>query len=133
MRLPESRRGKLIALIALAAAAAAVFLLYRRFFPEFDLQQLLDDFANLLGDWTYLIVGTLAFLDTGAFIGLLVPGETAMTLGGAVAGLGVINLYLLIAIAWSMAFLGDSFSFMLGRKLGRNFVLDHGPRVRVTR
>ncbi len=133
MRLPESRRGKLIALIALAAAAAAVFLLYRRFFPEFDLQQLLDDFANLLGDWTYLIVGTLAFLETGAFIGLLVPGETAMTLGGAVAGLGVINLYLLIAIAWSMAFLGDSFSFMLGRKLGRNFVLDHGPRVRVTR
>ena len=56
MRLPEYRRGKLIALIALAAAAAAVFLLYRRFFPEFDLQQLLDDFANLLGDWTYLIV-----------------------------------------------------------------------------
>ncbi|MEX1218998.1 MAG: bifunctional DedA family/phosphatase PAP2 family protein [Solirubrobacterales bacterium] len=133
MRLPESRRGRLIALAALAAAGVTVFLLYRRFFPEFDLQQLLDDFANLLGNWTYLIVGALAFLETGAFVGLLVPGETVVTLGGAVAGLGVINLYLLIAIAWSMAFLGDSFSFMLGRKLGRNFVLDHGPRVRVTR
>ena len=133
MRLPESRRGRLIALAALVVAAVIAFLLYRRFFPEFDLQQLLDDFANLLGDWTYLIVGTLAFLETGAFVGLLVPGETAMTLGGAVAGLGVINLYLLIAIAWTMAFLGDSFSFMLGRKLGRNFVLDHGSKVRVTR
>lgn len=133
MRLPESRRGKLIAVAALVAAGVVAFLLYRRFFPEFDLQQLLDDFANLLGDWTYLIVGTLAFLETGAFVGLLVPGETVMTLGGAVAGLGVINLYLVIAIAWSMAFLGDSFSFMLGRKLGRNFVLEHGPKVRVTR
>lgn len=133
MRLPESRRGKLIAVAALVAAGIVAFLLYRRFFPEFDLQQLLDDFANLLGNWTYLIVGALAFLETGAFVGLLVPGETVMTLGGAVAGLGVINLYLVIAIAWSMAFLGDSFSFMLGRKLGRNFVLEHGPKVRVTR
>jgi undecaprenyl-diphosphatase len=122
-----------VALVAVVAAAVVAFLLYRRFFPEFDLQQLLDDFANLLGDWTYLIVGALAFLETGAFVGLLVPGETAMTLGGAVAGLGVINLYLLIAIAWSMAFFGDSFSFMLGRKLGRNFVIKHGPKVRVTR
>lgn len=133
MRIPESKRGKLIAIAVLIGAAAVAFFLYRRYFPEFDLQQLLDDFANLLGDWTYLIVGLLAFLETGAFVGLLVPGETAMTLGGAVAGLGVINLYLLIAIAWSMAFFGDSFSFMLGRKLGRDFVINHGPRVRVTR
>ncbi len=133
LRLPDSRRGKLIALAGLAVAGLALFLLYRRFFPEFDLQQLLDDFANLLGDWTYLIVGLLAFLETGAFVGLLVPGETAMIVGGAVAGLGVINLYLLVAIAWSMAFLGDSFSFMLGRKLGRGFVLRHGSKVGVTR
>ena len=132
MRLPESRRGKLIALAGLAIAGLVLYLLYQRFFPEFDLQQLLDDFANLLGDWTYLIVGLLAFLETGAFVGLLVPGETAMIVGGAVAGLGVINLYLLIAIAWSMAFLGDSFSFMLGRKLGRGFVLRHGSKVGIT-
>lgn len=133
LRLPESRRGKLIALVGLAIAGLVLYLLYQRFFPEFDLQQLLDDFANLLGDWTYLIVGVLAFLETGAFVGLLVPGETAMIVGGAVAGLGVIDLYLLIAIAWSMAFLGDSFSFMLGRKLGRGFVLRHGSKVGITR
>jgi membrane protein DedA with SNARE-associated domain/membrane-associated phospholipid phosphatase len=133
LRLPESRRGKLIALAALVAGAIVIFLLYRRFFPDFDPQALLDDFANLLGDWTYVIVGLMAFLEAGAFVGLLVPGETTMTIGGAVAGLGVINLYLLIAVAWLMAFLGDSFSFMLGRKLGRNFVLDHGPKVRITR
>ena len=133
MRLPESRRGRLVAATGLIIAGLLLFFLYRRFFPEFDLQQLLDDFANLLGDWTYLIVGLLAFLETGAFVGLLVPGETAMIVGGAVAGLGVINLYLLIAIAWTMAFLGDSFSFMLGRKLGRGFVLRHGSKVGVTR
>ncbi len=131
MSIPKTRRGRLLA-IGLAAVVVAGYVLYQRYFPEFDLQQLLDDFANLLGDWTYLIVGLLAFLETGAFVGLLVPGETAMIVGGAVAGQGVINLYLLLAIAWTMAFLGDSFSFMLGRKLGRGFVLEHGPKFRVT-
>jgi len=74
------------------------------------------------------VVGILAFLETGAFIGLLVPGETALLVGGAVAGQGVINVFLLIAIAWIMAFLGDTTSFWLGHRLGREFILRHGPR-----
>ena len=37
-----------------------------------------------------------AFAETGAFVGLLVPGETVMILGGAVAGQGAINVYIVI-------------------------------------
>lgn len=132
MRIPESRRGRVILAAGLIAAAAVIWVLYRKFFPEFDLQQLLDDFANLLGEWTYLVIGVLTFLETGAFVGLLVPGETALLIGGAVAGQGVINVYLLIAIAWVCAFLGDSTSFLLGHKLGREFVLRHGSKVAIT-
>ncbi len=51
-----------------------------------------------------------------------------MLLGGAVAGQGAIDIYLLIAIAWFSAWLGDTTSFLLGRRLGREFVLKHGPR-----
>jgi undecaprenyl-diphosphatase len=51
-----------------------------------------------------------------------------MILGGAVAGQGAINVYLVIAIAWLMAFLGDSTSFFVGRRLGRDFLRRHGPR-----
>lgn len=130
---PESGRRHLYLLAAAAVVAVVIYFLYRQFFPEFDLQQLLDDFANLLGDWTYLVVGVLAFLETGAFVGLLVPGETALLVGGAVAGQGVISVYLLIAIAWIMAFLGDTTSFWLGHRLGREFVLRHGPRFGITR
>ncbi len=92
------------------------------------MQELLGEFANFLGPWTYLVVGVLSFLETGAFVGLLVPGETALLIGGAVAGQGVINVFLLIAIAWLMAFLGDSTSFWLGHRLGRDFILRHGPK-----
>ena len=46
-----------------------------------------------------------------------------MLLGGAVAGQGAIDIYLLIAIAWFAAWLGDTTSFFIGRRLGRDFVL----------
>ena len=34
------------------------------------------------------LVGLLAFLETGAFIGLIAPGETTVIVGGLVAGQG---------------------------------------------
>ena len=43
------------------------------------------------GTWTYLLVGALAFLETGAFVGLIAPGETAVLVGGVVAGQGQIS------------------------------------------
>ena len=128
IKVPETKKGKRAAIVGVVAAVAVGFFLYKKFFPELDLQELLDEFANFLGAWTYLVVGVLAFLETGAFVGLLVPGETAMLIGGAVAGQGVINVFLLIAIAWIMAFLGDSTSFWLGHRLGREFILKHGPK-----
>ena len=51
-----------------------------------------------------------------------------MLLGGAVAGQGAIDIYLLIAIAWFAAWAGDTTSFFLGRRLGREFVIRNGPR-----
>ena len=97
-----------------------------------DLQGLLEDIANTLGAWTYLLVGVFAFAETGAFVGLVVPGETVMLIGGAVAGQGAIDIYLLIAIAWFAAWLGDTTSFFVGRRLGRGFVLKHGSRVGIS-
>ncbi|MFZ9669017.1 MAG: bifunctional DedA family/phosphatase PAP2 family protein [Solirubrobacterales bacterium] len=131
-KVPAWLKGKPARIAIILLLALAAWLLWKQFFPELDLQELLDRFAEFLGPWTYLIVAVLAFLETGAFVGLLVPGETTLLIGGAVAGLGQINLYLLIAIAWISAFLGDTFSFFLGRRLGRDFVLRHGPRVGIT-
>ncbi len=133
IKVPETKKGRRISLVAIVLAFAVGFYLYKTYFPQLDLQQLLDDFANFLGAWTYVVVGALAFLETGAFVGLLVPGETALLIGGAVAGQGVINVFLLIAIAWIMAFLGDSTSFYLGHRLGRDFILKHGPKFGITR
>lgn len=128
LRLPENRRRRRLTILAIAAAIASVYYLLSRVIPHDDLQQLLEDVSNTLGAWTYLLVGVFAFAETGAFVGLVVPGETVMLLGGAVAGQGAIDVYLLIAIAWFSAWAGDTTSFFLGRRLGREFVLRHGPR-----
>jgi membrane-associated protein len=92
-----------------------------------------SDAADSLGDWTYAAIPTLAFLETGAFVGLLVPGETAIVVGGVVAERGEVELPLLIALVWAAAVAGDAVSFLLGRRFGRPFLDTHGPRLRIRR
>jgi len=122
-------RRKRLLIAAAAAVVAGGYYFIGRELGSIDLQNLLEDVSEALGAWTYLLVGAFAFAETGAFVGLVVPGETVMLIGGAVAGQGAIDIYLLIAIAWFSAWLGDTTSFFLGRRLGREFVLRHGPRV----
>lgn len=119
-------------LALIVAAIAGGYLAIQALVPDVDLQELLEDVARVLGDWTYLLVGAFAFMETGAFVGLVVPGETVVILGGAVAGVGETSVWLTIGIVWVAAFAGDTVSFLLGRHLGRGFIIRHGPRFRIT-
>jgi membrane protein DedA with SNARE-associated domain/membrane-associated phospholipid phosphatase len=97
-----------------------------------DPKAVIEDIARALGAWTYALVGVLAFLETGAFVGLVAPGETVVIAGGVIAGQGEINLLPLIGLVWVCAVLGDSTSFYLGHRLGRGWLERHGPRVKIT-
>jgi undecaprenyl-diphosphatase len=132
LELPKTK-GERIRFGVIAVVAAFAFWFVSHQFESLDLEQLLQDVSDTLGDWTYLLAGILAFLETGAFVGLVVPGETFVILAGAVAGQGATNIYITIAIVWFSAWAGDTTSFFIGRRLGRGFILKHGPRVRITR
>jgi undecaprenyl-diphosphatase len=97
-----------------------------------NVEKELDDAGDTLGAWTYLIVGALAFLETGAFVGLLAPGETAVIAGGVIAGQDNIEIAVLLPLVWVCCIGGDTVSFWLGNRLGRGFMLKHGPRVQIT-
>jgi membrane protein DedA with SNARE-associated domain/membrane-associated phospholipid phosphatase len=112
---------------AAGAAAVGVGLI-----PLPNLEKLIEDIGQALGPWTYLLVGVLAFLETGAFIGLIAPGETTVIVGGVVAGQGEISLFVLIAITWGCAVAGDVASYTIGRRLGRAWLVRHGPRLKIT-
>jgi membrane protein DedA with SNARE-associated domain len=122
-----------LVLAAVAALAIAAFALVQTGTVEPpDLEAFLTDLSDTLGAWTYALVGGLAFLETGAFVGLVAPGETAIVLGGVVAAQGGVSLPLMLLVAWLAAAAGDLASYLLGRKLGRRFLVAHGPRFGVT-
>jgi membrane-associated protein len=121
-----------LAVLALGVvAAAALVLLATGVMPMPDLEGTLTDLSDTLGTWTYALVAGLAFLETGAFVGLVAPGETAIVLGGVVAAQGEISLPVMLLLAWVAAALGDLASYALGRRLGRSFLVAHGPRLGV--
>jgi membrane protein DedA with SNARE-associated domain len=97
-----------------------------------NLESIAQDVGAALGAYTYLVVGVLALLETGAGVGLIAPGELAVVIGGVTAGQGHTSLPLLIGVVWACALAGDLTSFFLGRRLGRAFLLKHGHRVRLT-
>jgi membrane-associated protein len=126
---PAHRR----ALLGVGVLAAAVFAAVTAGLVELpDLEGALRGLSDTLGAWTYALVAGMAFLETGAFVGLVAPGETAIVLGGVVAAQGEIDLAVMLPLAWAAAALGDLASFALGRRLGRRFLLTRGPRVGVT-
>jgi undecaprenyl-diphosphatase len=98
-----------------------------------NLEDLARDVGSTLGPYTYLLVGAMAFLETGAAVGLIAPGELVVILGGVAAGQGEVELAPLIALAWICALAGDTVSFLLGRRLGRGFLIAHGDRFGLSR
>lgn len=91
-----------------------------------DIETVAEEVGPTLGAWTYLLVGVMAFLETAFFLGLIAPGEFSVILGGFVAGQGEIDPFVLGAIVFVCAAGGDTTSFFLGRRLGREFLIRHG-------
>ena len=131
---PEQRRSRRIRWgIRIAIVVLVVgYFLFRDKLPSFSAEHLIQSIASGIGAWSYLLVGALAFFETAAFVGLIAPGEFTVILGGAVAGQGEASVWLMIAITWFAAFAGDSVSFYLGARLGRGFLIRHGPKFRIT-
>ena len=128
----ESNRRERLIQIGVVLLIIGGLVAFSQLAPNISLQHTLNDLASKVGKLTYLIVGVAAFIETAAFVGLVLPGETVVILGGAVAGQGETSVILTIGIVWACAFSGDTVSFLLGRRLGRGFILRHGPRVRIT-
>jgi undecaprenyl-diphosphatase len=127
-RRKQKRWVQIAELVAIAAAVLIGIGVIE--LPNFE--QILEDAGKALGPWTYLAVGLLAFLETGAFLGFIAPGETAVIVGGLVAGQGQISLLALIAIVWTCCLLGDFTAYELGRRKGRTWLIRHGERLKIT-
>ena len=92
---------------------------------------MLDYLINVvshLGHWGYLVIFIVVVLECQALLGLVMPGESLVLLGGFFAEQGLLNLGDLIFVISTAAILGDSIGYELGRHLGSGWLLKHGVR-----
>jgi membrane protein DedA with SNARE-associated domain len=83
-----------------------------------DIGSWLDGLGQLDPAVIYLVIGGLALLESAALVGLFVPGETAVLLGGVLAHEGHVNVVAMVLVVALGATLGDSISYEIGRKAG---------------
>jgi membrane protein DedA with SNARE-associated domain/membrane-associated phospholipid phosphatase len=81
--------------------------------------------VNILGHWGYLIIFTAAFLESSAFMGFLVPGESVVVLSGFLASQGYLEIGDLLWVVILGAVLGDSVGYGLGKTIGRGYFERH--------
>jgi membrane protein DedA with SNARE-associated domain len=89
----------------------------------------LIDIVWSIGPWGYVVVFIGAALESAAFLGLLVPGESLVIVSGALASAGLFEPPILIAVVSAGAVIGDSIGYELGHRLGRPWLLRRGTRL----
>lgn len=73
---------------------------------------------SLHGLTAYALVAGLAFAEAALFVGFVLPGETAVLLGGVLASQHRVSLPIEIAVAVLAAIAGDNVGYEVGRHFG---------------
>ncbi len=73
---------------------------------------------SLHGPPVYVAITVLVFLEAAAFVGLVIPSETAVVVGGVLAARGNLSLPLLAGLVTVAAVVGDSMGYVIGRRFG---------------
>ena len=77
---------------------------------------------QLLQQGGYWIVTLVACVEALPFIGSIVPGHTIVIAGGFFARLGMLNVYVLMALASAGAVVGDCIGYYMGKRYGYSFL-----------
>jgi membrane-associated protein len=101
------------------------------------LQTLVDLFLHLdkhlariiadYGVWTYLILFTVVFFETGVVVTPFLPGDSLLFAAGAFAALGALDLGWVLVLLTVAAILGDTVNYWIGHRLAPT--LEAGGRV----
>jgi membrane protein DedA with SNARE-associated domain len=85
-------------------------------------ERLIDFLQPLYASVGYLIVGLGVFFERSIFIGLIVPGDIILALGGVYASQGKLNVVAVAVIGTVAAICGESAGYWLGRTKGVSMI-----------
>ncbi|HEX8095088.1 DedA family protein [Jatrophihabitans sp.] len=79
---------------------------------------IVEPVLNFSGVPAYALVGGLAFGEAALFFGFLLPGETAVIIGGVLAYQHSVSLTVMAMVVVAAAILGDSVGYEVGKRYG---------------
>ncbi len=79
---------------------------------------LVDRLLTIPAPAAYALIAVLVFAEAAVFVGFLLPGETAVLLGGVLAATGRLSLPLVLLLVVAAAIAGDTVGYEVGRHLG---------------
>lgn len=79
---------------------------------------IVEPVLNFSGVPAYALVGGLAFGEAALFFGFLLPGETAVIIGGVLAYQHSVSLTAMAIVVVAAAILGDSVGYEVGKRYG---------------
>lgn len=77
------------------------------------------DLASLIETAGYIGLFAIIFAETGLLIGFFLPGDSLLFTAGFLASQGIFNIYLLCALLFIAAVVGDSVGYWIGQKYGK--------------
>lgn len=78
----------------------------------------LAEFVTLYGAWVYALLFAIIFVETGVVVMPFLPGDSLLFVVGALCGLGLMELKLVVPLLIAAAILGDQMNYSIGRYFG---------------
>jgi membrane-associated protein len=78
----------------------------------------LGDFVAAHGVWIYGLLFLIVFVETGVVVMPFLPGDSLLFAAGTLAAAGHMDIYLLLALLFVAAVLGDNCNYVVGRLIG---------------
>ena len=78
----------------------------------------LATFVQTYGAWVYALLFLIIFVETGVVVMPFLPGDSLLFVVGALSGLGLMNLPLVMLLLIAAAILGNQSNYAIGRYFG---------------